>query len=120
MSPETAMLRELATARSGEKGDLVLLAAVAYDLADWHVLRNALPLEVVRDVYAPILTGSVRRFELPLIGALNFVLEGALGGGRTRNLAFDESGKALASRILALEVPVPAGFVGRSRRVAAG
>jgi hypothetical protein len=67
--------------------------------------------DVVRAVFGPILKGDVERFELPKIGALNFALHGALGGGRTRNLAFDESGKALSSRLLALEVTVPDDYV---------
>jgi hypothetical protein len=49
----------------------------------------------------------VRRYELPQLGALNFVLEGALGGGVTRSLALDAHGKSLSSALLALEIPEP-------------
>jgi hypothetical protein len=51
--------------------------------------------------------GTVTRYELPSIGALNFVMTRALGGGVTRTLALDPHGKCLASAILELELPAP-------------
>ena len=44
------------------------------------------------------------RYTLPRIGALNFVLERALGGGVTRSLALDAHGKSLSSALLGLEL----------------
>jgi hypothetical protein len=109
-------LRELAHARSGEKGDDVYLAVIAYEEHNYELLRALVTEKFVAQVFGPILKGKVERFEVPGIGALNFALHGALDGGRTRNLAFDESGKALSSRILGQAVVVPAGFVTRSER----
>ncbi|MNW08814.1 hypothetical protein D3C71_2056690 [compost metagenome] len=51
------------------------------------------------------MTGTVTRYELPTLGALNFVLTGSLGGGVTRSLALDAHGKALSSALLDLELP---------------
>jgi hypothetical protein len=99
-------LRQLAYARSGEKGDCVYLAVIAREQSDYAVLERTVTVDRVAEVFRPILTGPVERFELPRIGALNFALNGALDGGRTRNLAFDESGKALSSRLLAMPVAV--------------
>jgi hypothetical protein len=104
-------IRELAISRSGEKGDDVYLCVIALDERDYDLVRASVTTDVVRAVFAPILRGEVERFELPKIGALNFALHGALNGGRTRNLAFDESGKALSSRLLAHEVDVPDDYV---------
>jgi hypothetical protein len=98
------LLHEIAFARSGEKGDDVFIAVVARDEQDFERVRRTATVEAVTAVFAPILKGEVERFELPRIAALNFALHGALDGGRSRNLAFDESGKALASRVLMLEV----------------
>jgi hypothetical protein len=56
------------------------------------------------------------RYEVPAIGALNFVLEDVLEGGRSRTLAFDESGKALSSLLLTMEIDVPDSYIERSRR----
>ena len=58
----------------------------------------------MREHFAGIVRGEVRRYELPGIGALNFVMEGALGGGVTRSLALDAHGKCLASAMLELEI----------------
>jgi hypothetical protein len=53
--------------------------------------------------------GEIVRYELPGIGALNFVLQRALGGGVTRSLALDAHGKSLSSALLSLEIPRPGG-----------
>ena len=116
---KSVQLRELAHARSGEKGDDVYLAVIAYEEHDYELLRNVVTVDFVAEVFGPILKGRVERFEVPGIGALNFALHGALDGGRTRNLAFEESGKALSSRILGQDVEVPADFITRAERVRA-
>jgi hypothetical protein len=117
---DRVMLREVAFSRAGEKGDDVYISVIAHDIDDYALLEREVTVAVVRAAYAPILTGDVVRYEVPKIGALNFALQGALGGGRTRNLAFDESGKALSSRMLGIVLEVPAGYVTRSARVRAG
>ena len=55
--------------------------------------------------FAGIVRGDVTRYELPRLGALNFVLERALGGGVTRSLALDAHGKSLSSALLSMEIP---------------
>ena len=59
----------------------------------------------VRAAYAPLVRGGIRRYELPLIGALNFVLEEALGGGVTTSLSTDPHGKSLSSLMLDIDLP---------------
>jgi hypothetical protein len=113
-------LREVAFSRAGEKGPVVYVSVIAHDIADYPLLLERVTADSVQAAFAPILTAGVERFEVPLIGALNFALYGGLGGGRSRNLAFDESGKALSSRMLALWIEVPAGYITRSERVRAG
>ena len=109
-------LREVAHARSGEKGNGSNVTVVAYDESDYELIRAQVTVEAVRRLYGPITKGPVRRYEVPSIGALNFVLEDVLEGGRSRTLAFDESGKALSSLVLTLEVEVPDAYIERSRR----
>lgn len=111
-------LREVAHIRAGEKIDLLNVGVVAYREEDYHLIRDQLPLERVQALYAPISKGSSIRYELPNVGALNFVFDGILEGGRTRTLSFEESGKALASLLLILEIEVPDGYVTRSEEVA--
>jgi len=57
------------------------------------------------DIAADLVAGDVVRYELPLIGALNFVLYGVIGGGVTRTLALDPHGKSLSSALLEMEIP---------------
>ena len=110
-------LREVAHARSGEKGDTVNISVIAYREEDYEIIERQVTVESVRDLYGPVTRGEILRYEVPSIGALNFVFEGALGGGRSRTLAFDESGKALSSLILTMDVEVPDTYVKRSEVV---
>lgn len=98
------LLRDIAHARAGDKGDISCISVIAYDLADYPRLEREVTAERVRAHFAGIVKGQVRRYELPGLGALNFVLEGALGGGVTRSLALDAHGKCLASKILEIDL----------------
>jgi hypothetical protein len=113
-------LRELAHARSGEKGNDSNVSVIAYDPALYPLLEEQVTVEAVTRLYQPITRGSIRRYALPNIGGLNFVFENALEGGRSRTLAFEESGKALSSLMLTLPVSVPADTVERSAAMAKG
>ena len=93
-------LRGIAHARTGDKGDVSNIAVVAYRIEDYPRLVALLTAERVRAHFGDLVTGGVRRYELPALGALNFVLEGALGGGVTRSLALDPHGKSLSSSLL--------------------
>jgi hypothetical protein len=115
MNTKTVTLREVAHCRSGEKGNGANVAVIAYDMGDYEMLRSQLTLEAVGGLYGPITRGSITRYEVPSIGALNFVLDGVLEGGRSRTIVFDESGKALSSLMLSLEIEVPASYTERSR-----
>ena len=97
-------LRELAHTRTGDKGDICNLAVIAYRMEDYPLLARRLTAEVVKRVYAGTVRGAVLRYELPGIGALNFVMHEALGGGVSRTLRLDNYGKALSTAILDLEI----------------
>jgi hypothetical protein len=97
-------LRDIAHSRTGDKGDTSNISVIAYDEADYPFLCEHVTAARVRAHFARIVTGEVTRYELPTIGALNFVLTGALGGGVTRSLALDAHGKSLSSALLTLEL----------------
>jgi hypothetical protein len=99
------LLRELAHARTGDKGDTSQISVIAYDEGDYAYLAEHVTAERVRAHFSAIVRGDVARYELPGLGALNFVLERALAGGVTRSLALDAHGKCLSSLLLELEVP---------------
>jgi len=95
-------LWDFAHARAGDKGDTSNISVIVYNKKHYPWLVDFLTAELVRDLYA--IDGDVERYELPQLGALNFVLPGALKGGVTRSLALDAHGKCLSSLILSLEV----------------
>jgi hypothetical protein len=98
-------LRDLAHSRTGDKGDTSNISVIAYDPQDFEHLREHVTVERVRAHFGEIVQGDVTRYELPNIGALNFVLKGTLRGGVTRSLALDAHGKALSSALLDMELP---------------
>jgi hypothetical protein len=103
----TIRLGDLAHARSGDKGNTANIGVVARDDATFAWLRVHLTEKAVADYFAPLGHGSVRRFELPNLNALNFVIEMALSGGASRSLRLDTQGKALGVVLLELRLPVP-------------
>ena len=99
------ILRQLAHARAGDKGNISNIAVFAYQVSDYPFLCNYLTAERVRAHFGELVQGDVIRYELPKLAALNFVMYGALGGGVTRSLALDAHGKCLSSLLLDLEMP---------------
>jgi hypothetical protein len=100
-------LHDLAHARAGDKGDVSMISVIVYRSEDYPGLALILRAEVVAAAFAGLGLTRVERFDLPGLGALNFVLHGALRGGVTRSLALDAHGKTLSSSLLALEIEWP-------------
>ena len=98
-------LGDLATARSGDKGNHANIGVVARDEKAYAVLVQELTAERVADYFAGLGATRVERFELPNVLALNFVLENALAGGASQSLRIDTQGKLLGTAILELELP---------------
>ena len=100
-------LREIAHSRTGDKGNTSNISVIAYQPKDYPLLVAQVTAERVRAHFAGVVEGSVVRYELPRIGALNFVMTETLGGGVTRSLALDAHGKSLSSALLDLEIEAP-------------
>jgi hypothetical protein len=101
-------LIEIAHARSGDKGDLVNIGLIARKPEDYPILVREVTAERVKRHFAGVCKGEVERFELPNLGALNFLLHQALGGGGTVSLRTDAQGKTFGAALLALEIDIPA------------
>jgi hypothetical protein len=99
-------LLELAHARSGDKGDTVNVGVIARRPADYEVLRTVLTVERVKEHFGAMVKGKVERFELPNIGALNFLLHEALDGGGTVSLMTDAQGKTFSTAMLRMWIEV--------------
>lgn len=97
-------VHDLAHSRAGDKGDTSNISVIAYDDDGWNILRQHLTPQLVMQAFAHVARGPVRRYELPKLKALNFVIEHALGGGVTRSLAQDVHGKSLSSLMLMIEL----------------
>ena len=96
------LLRDIAYARTGDKGNRSTLSVIAYEIQDFPAIERLVTAERVKQHFSGIATGKVDRYVLPQLGALNFVLHDALGGGVTRSLCLDAHGKCLGSAILSL------------------
>ena len=97
-------LSEIAHTRSGDKGDTCNIGVIARDERDYPVLVREVTAERVKRHFGDLVRGEVERFGLPNLGALNFLLHGALGGGGTVSLRTDAQGKTFGAALLAMEI----------------
>jgi hypothetical protein len=116
----TVVLRRLAYARSGDKGDNANIGVIARAPEFVDVIAQQVTAERVARYFSHYVTGSVRRWALPGLGALNFVLEGALGGkGGTSTLRYDPQGKSFGAMLLEMPIVVPMDWDDRGLTTAA-
>lgn len=104
---KTVKLIEIAHGRSGDKGDGSNVGIIARHADIYPFLKEHLTADRVKEHMKHVCKGEVERFELPNIGALNFILHDSLGGGGTVSLKLDAQGKTHASQVLRMEMEVP-------------
>jgi hypothetical protein len=100
-------LTELAHARSGDKGDSANIGLIALREEIYPILVREVTAERVKAHFKGICKGNVERFELPNLGALNFLLHESLGGGGTLSLMTDAQGKTFSTALLRMEIDIP-------------
>jgi hypothetical protein len=100
-------LLKLAHARSGDKGDTANVGLIALKDEYYPLLVQHVTAEAVKQHFGPMVKGDVERFELPNLGALNFLLHSALGGGGTLSLMTDAQGKTFSTALLRMNIDVP-------------
>lgn len=105
-------LSRIAHARSGDKGDMANIGIIAYREDQYAVLVREVTPERVKAFFGGFVKGRVERYELPNLGALNFLLYEALGGGGTLSLRTDAQGKTLGAALLKMEIEVEDEFGG--------
>lgn len=103
-------LLKLAHARSGDKGDTANVGIIALKDEYYPLLVSEVTAEKVKEHFGEIVKGSVERFELPNLKALNFLLHESLGGGGTLSLMTDAQGKTFSTALLRMEIEVPDSF----------
>ena len=108
-------LRELCGYRAGDKGDIANVAIFADDDETYALIVKEATAERVKQHFGSVVTGRVDRYEAPNVRALNFVMQGALGGGGPRSLRADSLGKTLGGALVRLEIEVPEPMAGVRR-----
>lgn len=104
----TVPLSRIAHTRSGDKGDTCNIGVIAYNDRHYAVLVREVTAERVKRHFGGLVAGEVERYELPNLGALNFLLHRALGGGGTVSLRTDAQGKTFGAGLLSLEIELRA------------
>jgi hypothetical protein len=99
-------LARLAHTRSGDKGDMANIGVIGWRESFYPILVRELTADRVLAFFAGWVEGPAERYELPNLGALNFVLHRALGGGGTVSLRTDAQGKTLGAALLGMEIEV--------------
>ena len=97
-------LHDLAHCRAGDKGNTSTLSLIAYRPDDYPRLVERVTIDAVARHLRGIVQGTIRRYELPQLAALQFVCEHSLAGGVTTSLALDAHGKSLSSALLEMEI----------------
>jgi hypothetical protein len=102
-------LSRVAHARSGDKGDTSNIGIIAFDPRHYPILVREVTADRVKHFFGEMVKGNVERFELPNLGALNFLMHQALGGGGTLSLRIDAQGKTLGAALLRMEIEIVSG-----------
>jgi hypothetical protein len=100
-------LARIAHTRSGDKGDTCNIGVIAYDERHYPILVREVTADRVKRHFRELVQGDVERFELPNLGALNFLLHQSLGGGGTVSLRTDAQGKTFGAALLGMEIDLP-------------
>lgn len=99
-------LGSIAHTRSGDKGDTCNIGVIALNAKDYPVVLREVTSARVKRHFGELVKGEVERFELPNLGALNFLLHESLGGGGTLSLRIDAQGKTYGAALLRLEIEI--------------
>ncbi len=98
-------LRDIAFARSGDKGDVSNIGVIAKEPAFYDAIGKLLTPDRIKTHFAGWVEGDVEVYPMPNIHSYNVVCRSALGGGATRTLRLDQTGKAMSTALLRLEIP---------------
>ena len=103
---KTVLLHQLAHARTGDKGNRSSISVIAYDPSHWDLLVEQVTEERVAQLFAHRRPTAVKRYLLPRLHAMNFVIDDVLDGGVNGALNLDAHGKTLSSLLLTLPVTI--------------
>ena len=113
-------LHEIAHGRAGDKGNRCTISVIAFIPEVYPLLLDQVTEERVHAFFAHRGATAVTRYALPLLGALNLVIDDLLEGGVNGSLNLDGHGKTLSFHLLSMPVDVQAHLVERSREARRG
>lgn len=99
-------LKDLAYARSGDKGDVSDIGLMAFNKENYEIIKREVTPERVKEHFKGMVKGDVKVYKMPNIDSLEIVLYNALGGGATRTLRLDQTGKSMGQALLWMDVEV--------------
>jgi len=114
---QVARLRDIAYARSGDKGSAANIGVIAYTEKGFQFLLDYLSAEKVDHYFKSMGVTQTVRYELPNLQALNFVLSNILVGGGSRSLRIDAQGKALGQILLEMPIEISSDILNASKRI---
>jgi hypothetical protein len=97
----------VAHSRTGDKGDSQTMSLIPYRAEDYALVERQVTADAVRNHFGKLVRGNITRYDLPNLGAFNFVLEETLQGGVNDSLNLDTHGKTRSAVLLAMLVEVP-------------
>lgn len=98
------LLNEIAYVRSGDKGDTITIGVIAQSPEHYETLRRSVTPEAVKRLFGDWVKGDVQVFDVPNLHSLSVFMRNALGGGATRTLRLDQTGKSMGNAILRLPI----------------
>ncbi|WP_320065530.1 hypothetical protein [Micromonospora sp. RTGN7] len=103
----TVPLGDLAFTRSGDKGERSNICVLAFDAAGFARIDAVLTPKLVLEFFAGLADGPVTIYRVPNMNAFNVVVDGTLGGGSTRTLWWDVTGKSMGNHLMRLPIEAP-------------
>ncbi len=100
------LLKDIAFARSGDKGDVCNVGVMAKSKRIYDFLVRNLTPEKIKDHFKGMIKGDVEIYPMPNIESIEIVLRRSLGGGATCTLRFDQTGKSMCMAMLRMEMNV--------------
>tara|TARA_R110000765_G_scaffold368720_1_gene458896 strand:- start:3691 stop:3993 length:303 start_codon:yes stop_codon:yes gene_type:complete len=97
-------LWEIAHARTGDKGNISNISLIVHCINDFELIKEKVTVDRLKEWYGNQVKGEIIRYEIPQLGALNFVMYEALNGGVTNSTALDKHGKTLGAQLLNMTI----------------
>jgi len=102
--PRKVRLSELAYARSGDKGDISNIGLMAFNEENFKIIKKQVTPQRIKEHFKDWVKGDVTIYEVPHMNSLEIVMRGALGGGATKTLRIDQTGKSMGNALLWMEI----------------